>query len=403
MTNQRSALFARSAGNRVVLGVAGGLGEALGIDPLLVRLGLAALTVASGLGIVLYLGAWAVSAAPPPAAPPPPRTLSPATWRPALAVGCIVLGVMLVLRELGVWFGDSLVWPLVVAGCGSVIIWSRTDAVGRARWTAAGGRLVGHHPGDAATALALRTGIGGVLVLAGLSVFLLAHQSAGAIGAELLAVTVTVGGLGLILTPWILGLVGEAAAERRERIRSEERAEIAAHLHDSVLNTLALIQRGEVSPEVASVARRQERELRAWLNGRPLVADAADLRGAIDAVTTRVEALHHVPVDAVVVGDAPLDDAANAICLACQEAATNAARHSGAPRVSIFVEAEAHQITAFVRDQGCGFDADRVPPDRRGISESIIGRMRRLGGGATVTSRRGEGTEVQMHIPRGGS
>jgi len=209
----------------------------------------------------------------------------------------------------------------------------------------------------------------------------------------------TAGGFALILTPWIFGLVRDATAERRERIRSEERAEIAAHLHDSVLHTLALIQRGDVPAEVASVARRQERELRAWLNGRPILEES-DLRSAIDAMATRVEEMHHVPVDTVVVGDIPLDDAGSAIALACQEAAINAARHSGAGRVSVFVEAEPHGIAAYVRDQGLGFDRDLVPSDRRGISESIIGRMRRLGGTASITSNPGEGTEVQMHVPR---
>jgi len=162
----------------------------------------------------------------------------------------------------------------------------------------------------------------------------------------------------------------------------------------------ALIQRGDVPAEVASVARRQERELRAWLNGRP-VLEVSDLRSAIDAMATRVEEMHHVPVDTVVVGDIPLDDAGSAIALACQEAAINAARHSGAGRVSVYVEAEPHGIAAYVRDQGLGFDRDLVPSDRRGISESIIGRMRRLGGTASITSNPGEGTEVQMHVPRG--
>jgi signal transduction histidine kinase len=161
-----------------------------------------------------------------------------------------------------------------------------------------------------------------------------------------------------------------------------------------------LVQRGDVPAEVVSLARRQERELRAWLNGRPVDGEAVDLRGAIDAVATRVEEMHQVPVDTVVVGDVALDDAGRAIALACQEAAINAARHSGAARVSIYVEAEPREITAYVRDEGRGFDRGAVPPDRRGISESIVGRMRRLSGSVTITSSPGHGTEVQLHIPR---
>jgi len=320
--------------------------------------------------------------------------------RSAIAMGCIVLGAMLVLRDIGLWFGDTLVWPLVLAGCGSALIWGLSDATDRARWTAAGERLAANRASILGNGNGGRLVAGGFLVLAGMGVFLLAHQSAGALGTVLLAMLVTAGGLGLILAPWMLRLVRDAAAERRHRIRFEERAEIAAHLHDSVLHTLMLVQRADVPAEVVSLARRQERELRAWLNGRPLAADAADLRGAIDAVASRVEEMHQVPVDTVVVGEIALDEAGRAIALACQEAAVNAARHSGAPRVSIFVEAEPREITAYVRDKGRGFERSAVPPDRRGISESIVGRMRRLSGSATITSAPGEGTEVFLQVPR---
>jgi signal transduction histidine kinase/phage shock protein PspC (stress-responsive transcriptional regulator) len=404
MTRDRRGLFARSRTDRVALGVAGGLAETAAVDAFLVRLAFGALTVASGMGIVLYLVAWSVSFEPQPHGAAAPAPLHRPGWRPTVALGCIVLGSLLVLRDVGIWFGDSLVWPLLIAGCGSAVIWFRSDAGDRARWTAVGGRLVAGRGGLATGSWSwLRMVVGGFLVLAGMTVLLFAHQAASAAGTALLAAAVTAGGLGLIITPWVLGLAREASAERRERIRSEERAEIAAHLHDSVLNTLALIQRGDVPAEVASVARRQERELRAWLNGRPIVADGGDLRATIDAVAGRVEEMHHVPVDTVVVGELVLDDAGRAVALACQEAAINAARHSGAPRVSIYVEAEPHEITAYVRDQGRGFDRDTVPADRRGISESIIGRMRRLGGSASITSRPGAGTEVQMRLPRSGS
>lgn len=404
MMQARRGLFARSQTHRVVLGVAGGLGDHIGVDAVVVRLAFAALAMANGIGVVLYVVAWALSVEPGVMPTAPPVAAPRSGGRSAIAVCCIVLGAMLVMRDVGLWFGDALVWPLVLAGSGSALIWLRTDASGRARWTAAGGRLVGA-PGSILTgpSSALRLAAGGFVVVAGMTAFLFVHQSAGGVGTALLAKVVTAAGLGLILAPWILGLAREAATERRERIRSEERAEIAAHLHDSVLHTLALIQRGDVPPEVASVARRQERELRAWLNGRPIVAEATDLRGAIDAMALRVEEMHHVPVDTVVVGEVALDDAGNAVALACQEAAINAARHSGAARVSIYVEAEPREITAFVRDQGLGFDPATVPHDRRGISESIVGRMRRLGGTAEITTRPGEGTEVHLHISRNGS
>jgi signal transduction histidine kinase len=175
---------------------------------------------------------------------------------------------------------------------------------------------------------------------------------------------------------------------------------MAAHLHDSVLHTLALIQRADTSPEVVSLARRQERELRAWLYWPPVPPEGR-LRPAVEAIATRVEQLHDVPVDVVVVGDAPLDAPARAMVDACQEAALNAARHSGAPLVSVYLEVEPEQLTGFVRDQGKGFDPEQVPPDRRGIADSIKGRMQRHGGSAAIISSPGEGTEVQLRLPRG--
>jgi signal transduction histidine kinase len=175
---------------------------------------------------------------------------------------------------------------------------------------------------------------------------------------------------------------------------------MAAHLHDSVLHTLALIQRADAPAEVVTLARRQERELRAWLNGRgEQEGGSGSLGAAVDALAARVEHEHAVAVDVVVVGDRAVDERLRAVVLACQEAALNAARHSGAPRVSVYVEAEPDVITAFVRDQGRGFDPSDVPGDRHGIAESIRGRIQRVGGTAVVTSTVGVGTEVQLRVP----
>jgi signal transduction histidine kinase len=240
---------------------------------------------------------------------------------------------------------------------------------------------------------------GGLLVASGLGLgFANSGADLAAAGDVLLGVAVTLIGLGLIFGPWATRLAAQLAEERRGRIRSEARAEMAAHLHDSVLHTLALIQRADASPEVVGLARRQERELRAWLYRAP--APEGRLRPAVEAIATRVEQRHNVPVDVVVVGDAPLDEAANALVDACQEAALNAARHSGAPLVSVYVEVEPDELTGFVRDEGKGFDPDQVPTDRRGIADSIRGRIRRHGGTVTILSSPGEGTEVQLRLPR---
>ena len=188
--------------------------------------------------------------------------------------------------------------------------------------------------------------------------------------------------------------------ERSSRVRSEERAEMAAHLHDSVLQTLALIQRSKAEREMVSLARTQERELRAWLYGRAPELAGVRLRDAIDSMAGRIERQHQVSVEAVVVGDAEMDERLRGLVNACAEAVANAAVHSGSTAISVYVEVEKDLVTAFVRDQGSGFDPAVVPADRRGIADSIVGRMERHGGTATVHSRPGAGTEVVLKLPR---
>jgi signal transduction histidine kinase len=208
----------------------------------------------------------------------------------------------------------------------------------------------------------------------------------------------------VILGPWIRRLVAELRDERRERIRSEERAEVAAHLHDSVLQTLALIQRNADRPrELAVLARRQERELRMWLYGDRLAlanGHSGTLAAAVDAMAAEVEDLHGIEVEVVTVGECPIDGRVDALLQAAREAAVNAAKHAGVETVSLYVEAEPDRVTAFVRDRGRGFDPGDIPDDRRGIASSIRERMTRNGGTATITSTQGEGTEVALELRR---
>jgi signal transduction histidine kinase len=211
---------------------------------------------------------------------------------------------------------------------------------------------------------------------------------------------VALGGAGLLAGPWIWGMGRQLVEERSSRVRSEERAEMAAHLHDSVLQTLALIQRSASQREMASLARTQERELRAWLYGRAPELAGVRLRDAIDSMAGRIERQHQVSVEAVVVGDAEMDERLRGLVNACAEAVANAAVHSGTTAISVYVEVEEDAVTAFVRDQGAGFDPAVVPADRRGIADSIVGRMERNGGSATVISRPGAGTEVVLKLPR---
>jgi signal transduction histidine kinase len=320
--------------------------------------------------------------------------------RQPLAIGLIVAGVVLLLRNVGPWFNDSTVWPLTLAGFGVAVMWARSDEDERARLTQAAGRpLQAVIGGRQAVA---RLAIGAALVFAGIGVFLAANDALGAARQVGLAIAVTIAGLAVILGPWIRRLGSELGEERRERIRSEERAEVAAHLHDSVLQTLALIQRNADRPrELAALARRQERELRTWLYGDRLAfanGHHGTLAAAVDAMVSEVEELHDVEVEVVTVGECPVDGRVDALLQAAREATVNAAKHAGVDSVSLYVEAEPDRLTAFVRDRGRGFDVGHVPDDRRGIASSIRERMTRNGGSATITSNLGEGTEVQLEL-----
>jgi signal transduction histidine kinase/phage shock protein PspC (stress-responsive transcriptional regulator) len=385
-----------------VAGVAAGLGRRIGVDPVLVRITFVVLTLAGGIGVLLYGVLWATTdlgRSTPTEDPPPLST------QQAVALGLIVFGVLLLLRLTGLWFGDALVWPIALAGLGSAIVWARSDDADRSRWTRATARLP---RGPLAAAGAGRVSptrviVGTVLVAAGVGGFLAANEGLQALGDLALAVAAAVGGLVLLFGPWSWRLVEQLGAERRERIRHEERAELAAHLHDSVLQTLALIQRSADQPRrMVALARRQERELRSWLYGQQEGAPTITLTDAVEGVAEEVEAIHDLSVEVVVVGDAPMDEHLRALLAATREACVNAAKHSGADEVSVYVEVDADAVNAFVRDRGVGFDPATVPADRRGIRGSISGRLERHGGYARVTSAPGEGTEVELCVPLDG-
>jgi len=211
---------------------------------------------------------------------------------------------------------------------------------------------------------------------------------------------------------WAVGVLREAdrtrrkaeaalAREQAERVRAEERAEMAAHLHDSVLQTLALIQRNSANEsEVASLARRQERELRAWLYGPEPGRTRRTFGEQMRTMCAQVEDAHQVVVDLVTVGDAGGDESTESLVQAAREAVVNAAKHSGAGRVAVYAEAVPDRVTVFVRDRGQGFDYSRVPADRQGIRESIINRLERSGGRASVRTTIGGGTEVELVLER---
>jgi signal transduction histidine kinase len=384
--------LSRSSTDRLLGGVCGGLGRAIGIDPLVVRVALVALTVAGGTGALIYVLAWLLLPE-----DGTDRSLARAAVTDrstnlgeVLAVASIVLGVILLVRATGIWFSDAFVWPLLLAGVGLAVIWRQ-----------AGDRFRSSVPDLRSRRAALaRIGVGVFLVVTGVGAFLAASDAFSAVRQGVMATAAIVGGLALITGPFWVRMGRDLATERRERIRSEERAEMAAHLHDSVLQTLALIQRNADDPRaVVTMARRQERELRGWLFENELDQPAAEtLAAALARAGAEVEGLHGVSVDVVAVGDLALDDRLRALVAAAREAMVNAAKWSGDQTISVYAEVREGEASVFVRDWGAGFDLESVAPDRHGVRESIVDRMARHGGKAAVRTSPGEGTEVELRI-----
>jgi signal transduction histidine kinase/phage shock protein PspC (stress-responsive transcriptional regulator) len=389
----------------MVAGVCAGFARAFGVDPLVVRVAVVALTLAGGIGVVVYGAAWLLlpvgseDEAEPASSPSWPHLATRHDLGEALAIGAIVLGVVLLVRASGAWFSDALVWPVVLAGFGLAVIWRQADDDARPSLTG----LVSALDVRSRRAALARVAVGVALVVGGVSAFLAASNAFSAVRQAILATAGIVAGLAIISGPWWLRLGRELARERRERIRSEERAEMAAHLHDSVLQTLALIQRTADDPRaVVAMARRQERELRGWLydNQEKMTDGAKTLAAALAEVGEEVEGLHGVPVEVVTVGDGPLDERAQAMLAAAREAMVNAATWSGASSISVYAEVRDGEAVVYVRDWGKGFDLATVGPDHHGIRDSIVGRMSRNGGTASVRTSPGEGTEVQLRVGR---
>jgi signal transduction histidine kinase len=377
-------------------GVAAGIARRYGVDVSLVRLAFVVAAAAGGVGIAAYALGWLLI----PAGDSSPGRVRIRTGRAAVEValgtGLLLVAVLLTFRELGLWLSDAAVWPLVLIAAGGVLIWRQSmEEPAPARPERPPEQVTREESRRAAAAIS-RTGVGIALVVAAGLIFLQATGALGAARDVLLGIVAVVVVLGVIFAPWVVRLVRSLTQERAERIRSQERAEVAAHLHDSVLQTLAMVQRSDDPSEVAALARRQERELRAWLAGRPAPGQAGRLASALEAAAAEVEEQHGVPVEVVVVGDRELDQAHEAVVAAAREAMTNAAKFGAGSPVDVYAESDGRRTQVFVRDRGPGFDTEAVPPDRRGVSESIVGRMERHGGRARVTSAPGSGTEVEL-------
>ncbi len=388
-TNRFNWPFEKSISDRVVTGVAGGIAKELGVPSIYVRASFVCLSLAAGVGVVIYLLLALLA----PTAPTDDSPVQPIATKRMVGLAFMFLASMILLQEIGLWLG-AFIWPatLVIFGLSIAIDTSGVNYE----------QSLAGIAGAGGTKRSWWLVVGGiVMMVTGIAVSLSSLDSLRGVGVLAVAVVAALGGFFIVAGPWLWSLIEELRTERRQRIRSEEKAEMAAHLHDSVLQTLALIQRTDDPKKMVTLARSQERELRSWLFDEA-AGDAETLVGALSAAANRVEEAHDVPVSVVVVGESALSaDRQHALVSAATEAMMNAAEHSGASSVSVFAEATEAGVDVFVTDQGAGFDPDTVDDDRKGIAESIEGRMKRHGGKAMIDSEPGTGTEVHLTMSGG--
>jgi signal transduction histidine kinase/phage shock protein PspC (stress-responsive transcriptional regulator) len=401
---------ARSTEGNVLGGVAAGLAEHLGVPVMWVR-AFFVVTAVVGFGVVLYAALWLTLPLAQPRVDVAPglEAADRGGLRPGRRAPVADTGVLVALGALGLGAaalldlalgGFRFFWPAVVGVVGIAVLWHQADQAQRERWMDSTeriglGRLLLGSGGAAAYA---RVAVGLGLLVTALAIFAAQSGRLGQARDVLLAGVLGMAGLAVTLGPWLHRLAAEVATERAERVRTQERADVAAHLHDSVLQTLALIQTNAHDPgRVAQLARAQERDLRAWLYGST-AAPEERLAAALSAVAAEVEDSHGLPVEVVTVGDAPLTPRLDAMVAAAREALVNAARHSGADRIDLYAEVADGRAEVFVRDRGRGFDPDAIPADRLGLRGSIVDRMRRHGGEGGVRTSPGQGAEVYLRM-----
>ena len=402
----------RSGEDSYLGGVAAGLAAHLGVDVGPVRL-FFLVTGLFGFGAVFYAGLWLTLPmdtgsqerspgleAATRQGKRPGRPVGLRDTGPVVALGVVVVGLVgLVDVALG---GPLLLWPALIALVGVMVLWRQADEAQRERWLDSTGRLdlrrIAVGSGGPAAWARLATGVGMLVV----ALLIFAAQTGRVSVARDVVIAGILGVLGLAITlgPWLVRLAADLSQERAARIRSQERADVAAHLHDSVLQTLALIQKNVADPvQVARLARAQERDLRQWMYGEPGARTDAPptLTAALRQLAAEVEDAHGVPVELVTVGDTALTEVLRPLVAATREAVVNAAKHSGAARVDVYAEVAGRDVEVFVRDRGRGFDPAAVPADRLGVRHSIVDRMERHGGSATIRSGPETGTEVRLH------
>jgi signal transduction histidine kinase/phage shock protein PspC (stress-responsive transcriptional regulator) len=392
----------------MLAGVAAGVATHLGLPVRAVRAAFVISTILGGSGAVLYAWLWVFVPERVPGRPDPvtghvpipeveeaekvASTSARNRIRADLVAGAFLItaGAVLLAARQGWQVRPGLVLPLLIVAAGAVIAYAQFDEVDRARWFA--------RTGVGTRAAALRLSLGTVLVILGVLLLVVQQTDVLLLGRTLLAAVAVLVGAGVVLAPWGVRLWRDLDAERAARARESERADIAAHLHDSVLQTLALIQRRSHDPaDVTRLARAQERDLRGWLYGSA-ADDPTTMAARVTALTAEAEDVHGAVIEVITVGDGPVDERTASLLAALREAVFNAARHAEG-QIRVYVESGPDGMEAFVRDRGPGFDLATVPEDRLGVRESIIGRMERHGGSARVLTAPGEGTEVKLLLP----
>ena len=375
-------------------GVCAGIATHLGVNVWLVRAIFVGLLFLNGVGALAYALAIALIPAGNPASSQLAAPTRLATQLNQLqskdgrdqattifsGVVLLALAAILVAWSRG-WLESNAYLPLLIIGCGAALAWSQAEEVM-------------HTPRSMAAIARLAAGL--ALAVLGVLIWLSDHTDMSGMLIGAFAALVMLSVVALVLAPLWLGVIRQLSQTQAAQARASERADIAAHLHDSVLQTLTLLRAQADDPQrVAALALSQERELRAWLYGDNHPTNE-NLRSEVESVSREIEQLYGVPVDSVIVGDTPATAKTRVLTSALREALANAVRH-GKPPISLYVEVSGQEVEAYVRDHGAGFDLETINPDRHGVRDSIIGRMQRHGGSATIRARE-PGTEVCLRL-----
>jgi signal transduction histidine kinase len=391
----------------VLGGVCGGIARRLGVSSRRVRIVAVLAALFFALGVIVYMTYWILVIRQGEDRSILSRTGSDKREKEILSVGTIaVFSLLLALQILGFNVFGFVTLFLTFGALGALVVWRGVSTSERTHLREITDSIatMGSATGEGWVGITLRTVVSVVFILIGVAGLSRVSRRPGAASGVVIGSTALVLGLIILFAPWWIGTLRGLSKERNARVRAQERADMAAHVHDSVLQTLSLIQRAADNPvEVARLVRMQERDLRLWLvdpESFGLTSDPPDtLAESAFEIENEVEDTYAVSVDVVIVGDCDLSPPVLALLGAGREATVNAAKWSEAPSVKIYIEVEPERISMFVRDLGKGFDPAEVPADRQGISGSIVERMARCGGQATIRSSPGSGTEVELVLP----